>query len=566
MDNRTPHLARTHLVTDAPNISHSGRGYQRLHIATMDHANYSNTHGKQSDLALLPTPLLNQPTRITPKGSKQSGNSWDLSVVIVGAVVLIGDSSRGVLFPVMWELCSELGGDLASLGYLVALFSAGRFLVTVPFGYVCDKYRHRFILIIANAILAAGAVLWANAYSVRSLWVLYCAQVLLGCGSGSLGVTRSFFVEQVPPSRRMEVLGVMTAVQYAGFTVSPVVGSLLSFLGDGLTGEASAHAGSSYLKYALPAYAIGAGALACLLMLTFFFKDIRHENKPTASSNHTTGGAVASTGSYDGIECGRGKVVTGFALGRGSSPSPSALDSIQAPGPDPAPVPECIQSSTPSSSYQVHEKGVPRQSSAPIPAILKASGSSSNDEINLPLLMVALMVLNFTTKGSLAVYETLGAMMATLSYQMDALSKALLVTLSGAVGCLQLIFMKRLWTSRFSDTQLMSIGLVFMIIAQLLMYTCNSGSADSAVTGGTVADYNTTANGHDHPSVYQFGLSVVLMYSIGYPLGHTAVLGAFSKLQRAGPQAALLGGFAAVGSLARVVLPVLGSPAGEQRG
>ena len=46
------------------------------------------------------------------------------------------------------------------------------------------------------------------------------------------------------------------------------------------------------------------------------------------------------------------------------------------------------------------------------------------------------------------------------------------------------------------------------------------------------------------------------MYAWGYPIGHTAVLGAFSKAQKSGRQGALMGWFASAGSFARIVLPV----------
>ena len=46
------------------------------------------------------------------------------------------------------------------------------------------------------------------------------------------------------------------------------------------------------------------------------------------------------------------------------------------------------------------------------------------------------------------------------------------------------------------------------------------------------------------------------MYALGYPIGHTAVLGAFSKAQKHGRQGALMGWFASAGSFARIVLPV----------
>ena len=36
------------------------------------------------------------------------------------------------------------------------------------------------------------------------------------------------------------------------------------------------------------------------------------------------------------------------------------------------------------------------------------------------------------------------------------------------------------------------------------------------------------------PEFWRYITSVVMMYAIGYPIGHTAVLGAFSKIQKSG--------------------------------
>ncbi|KAJ1387074.1 major facilitator superfamily domain-containing protein, partial [Ochromonadaceae sp. CCMP2298] len=156
---------------------------------------------------------------------------WSTSLLIVGFVVFLGGCSRGILFPVLWALCHELGGGVLSLGYVVAAFSIGRLVVTVPLGYFCDRYRHRRSLLIASTVLCCGALLWANVFLLGHLYWLLAAQLALGIGSGSLGVTRSFVAEQMPPSQRTETMGLMFALQYAGFTVSPIVGSVLSTMG-----------------------------------------------------------------------------------------------------------------------------------------------------------------------------------------------------------------------------------------------------------------------------------------------------------------------------------------------
>lgn len=40
----------------------------------------------------------------------------DVSVHIVGLVTFVGDSARGILFPVLWPLCQYLGGNNLQYG------------------------------------------------------------------------------------------------------------------------------------------------------------------------------------------------------------------------------------------------------------------------------------------------------------------------------------------------------------------------------------------------------------------------------------------------------------------
>ena len=57
---------------------------------------------------------------------------------------------------------------------------------------------------------------------------LIFAQIALGLGSGTLGVTRAFVAEVTAQRSRTTYMAWITAVQYAGFTVTPFVGSLLT--------------------------------------------------------------------------------------------------------------------------------------------------------------------------------------------------------------------------------------------------------------------------------------------------------------------------------------------------
>lgn len=152
---------------------------------------------------------------------------------IVCFVVLIGDMSRGVFFPSMWPLVDSLGGSSVTLGYCVAAFSFGRILVNPLFGSWSMTYGYSKTLTLSCSILLLGTFLYAQVQNVGRAEFLIVAQTCLGIGSGTLGVTRAFVAEVTAQRNRTTYMAWLTAVQYAGFTVTPFFGALFNkILGD----------------------------------------------------------------------------------------------------------------------------------------------------------------------------------------------------------------------------------------------------------------------------------------------------------------------------------------------
>ena len=138
----------------------------------------------------------------------------------------------------------------------------------------------------------------------------------------------------------------------------------------------------------------------------------------------------------------------------------------------------------------------------------------------------------------MAVYETLGTKLAITDYSLSRTNVGLLITLSGVAGLVQLLMFRWTWNRFFDDVQLMFGGVCTMVVAQLIFFTYRGAEAGP-------------------PHLWRFILCIVLVYGFGYPIGYTAVIGAFSKVKRHGPQAALLSWFATAGSAARIVLPIV---------
>ena len=147
---------------------------------------------------------------------------------IVCLVILVGDMSRGVFFPSMWPLVDELGGTSVTLGYSVAAFSFGRILVSPLFGGWSVTYGYTKTLTFSCTILLIGTFLYSQIQNVgRAEFLIFC-QCILGLGSGTLGVTRAFIADVTAQRNRTTYMAWITAVQYAGFTVTPFVGAIFN--------------------------------------------------------------------------------------------------------------------------------------------------------------------------------------------------------------------------------------------------------------------------------------------------------------------------------------------------
>lgn len=191
------------------------------------------------------------------------------SLLVIGYITFIGDAARGVLFPALWPLCQQLGGSKVDLGWLVAIFSIGRMIVATPLGKLTDTYRHKRVLFCASVILMFGSILWSSVEFIGGLPSLYFAQFLLGVGSGTLGVTRAYVVEQTSPQKRTFMLARLSALQYAGFAATPIAGSALVAAGKSI--------GSKW-TYALPAFLVlFLTSLGCISLLVFF-KDYQSDD------------------------------------------------------------------------------------------------------------------------------------------------------------------------------------------------------------------------------------------------------------------------------------------------
>jgi ceroid-lipofuscinosis MFS transporter 7 len=357
--------------------------------------------------------------------------SLSSSVYVIGYVSFLGDMARGVVFPVLWHLCQALGGQTTNFGYLIAIFSFGRMVFGPVLGYICDRYSHKLSLFVASALLVFGGVAWSFTYLLNHIWYLYLAQFLLGCGSGSLGVTRAYIVESFPTTqnsqRLTEILAYMNALQFAGFTVSPILGSGLSYLGTKLN--------SSFLEYFFPSISISFAALLSLYLLIFTLEDIKPTTEITTNFQSINRHLLSATQEQQIIE---NEDVELQNMTRNYS---SSLDA---------------------NSDATLLANIP--SSSPVSAPFYELSDST-------IAYLILILCNIIARGSIAVYETMTPKLAESLYSMPVTQLGVIISTMGAVGTCQLVFFKKIWTpTGLNDIHLTTIGLFVMAISSYIIF------------------------------------------------------------------------------------------------
>jgi hypothetical protein len=65
-----------------------------------------------------------------------------------------------------------------------------------------------------------------------------------------------------------------------------------------------------------------------------------------------------------------------------------------------------------------------------------------------------MFLLNISTKGSIAVYETLAAQLGLIDYGMSSVALGAMISGAGAVGFCQLLLFKHIWSRFFTGKKL----------------------------------------------------------------------------------------------------------------
>jgi EmrB/QacA subfamily drug resistance transporter len=133
-------------------------------------------------------------------------------------------SSLNVALP---AISASFDVDAVTLGWVTSAYLLAAAIFIVPFGKLADMYGRKRFFILGNCLFAAGSLLAAISWSGTVIIVARVIQALGGAMvfSTSIAIVTSVF----PPGERGRAIGIITATVYAGLSLGPFIGGVLTY-------------------------------------------------------------------------------------------------------------------------------------------------------------------------------------------------------------------------------------------------------------------------------------------------------------------------------------------------
>ncbi|HOT03607.1 MAG TPA: MFS transporter [Methanolinea sp.] len=132
-------------------------------------------------------------------------------------------SSLNVALP---AISGAFGLDAITLGWVTSVYMLTAAVCIVPFGKIADIYGRKRVFLAGNLLFVAGslfaAVSWAG-------YALIAARIVQGLGGAMVFSTSIAIITAVfSPGERGRAIGIVTATVYAGLSLGPFLGGILT--------------------------------------------------------------------------------------------------------------------------------------------------------------------------------------------------------------------------------------------------------------------------------------------------------------------------------------------------
>ncbi|HEY4572541.1 MAG TPA: MFS transporter [Thermoanaerobaculia bacterium] len=142
---------------------------------------------------------------------------------VLMAIVFVDMIGFLLVTPLLPFYATNLGARPIVVTMIISAFSLAQLLSAPFWGRFSDRYGRRPALLVG---LASSAVAFALFGLANSIFLLFLFRLLQGAGGGTTGVVQAYVSDSVPPEKRAEALGWISAATNAGVMIGPALGSL----------------------------------------------------------------------------------------------------------------------------------------------------------------------------------------------------------------------------------------------------------------------------------------------------------------------------------------------------
>ena len=142
---------------------------------------------------------------------------------VLMAIVFVDMIGFLLVTPLLPFYATNLGARPLVVTMILSAFSLAQLLSAPFWGRFSDRYGRRPALLVG---LASSAVAFALFGLANSILLLFVFRLIQGAGGGTTGVVQAYVSDSVPPEKRAEALGWISAATNAGVMIGPALGSL----------------------------------------------------------------------------------------------------------------------------------------------------------------------------------------------------------------------------------------------------------------------------------------------------------------------------------------------------